>query len=106
MINKTCPNCNYKFSTKDIFIRKHSQYINCPECKSKLVASLKSKFIFSIIMFVTFVLWAIITDSNLIAMPSWSKYTLAFILFFLLFFVIEPLTYKFEIYRELSKSKR
>ncbi|MBC5630105.1 hypothetical protein H8S20_14635 [Clostridium sp. NSJ-6] len=106
MINKTCPHCNYKFSTKDIFLRKYSQFINCPKCKTKLVASIKSKFIFSIIMLFTFIAWAVIVNSSNINIGSWAKYLLAFILFFILFFIIEPLTYKFEISKDLSKSKR
>ena len=106
MINKTCPHCNYKFSTKDIFLRKYSQFINCPQCQNKLIASIKSKFIFSVIMLLTFIFWAIITNSAYINIESWIKYLLAFILFFILFFIIEPLTYKFEIFEDLSKSKR
>ena len=57
-------------------------------------------------MLLTFIFWAIITDSAYINIESWIKYLLAFILFFILFFIIEPLTYKFEIFEDLSKSKR
>lgn len=106
MITKTCPNCNYKFSPKIIFLRKYSQFINCPKCKTKLVASIKSKFIFSVIMLFTFIAWLVITNSSNININSWAKYLLAFILFFILFFIIEPLTYTFEIPKDLSKSKR
>ena len=106
MFSKTCPNCNYNFSIKTILFKKRSDKLVCPKCKSTLVASIKSKFIFSIIMLITFILWVTFTDSYLSSMPSSIKYLLAFILFFLLFFIIEPLVYKFEIYKDLSKTKK
>lgn len=106
MLIKTCPNCNYNFSIKNILLRKHSGILICPKCKSTLVASIKSKFVFSVIMLITFILWVTLTNSQFTSMPSWGKYLLAFILFFVLFFIIEPLIYKFEINGNLAKNKK